>query len=567
MLWSKAAAGRFAADRSGNLATLAALTMPIAVVLAAVAVDEASLYAERRQAQALVDLASITAAANIGNAEAAVAMTLRDNGLPDFVLADVNVAPGTQSGISVPLVTVTRGRYTASSTTAAWQRFEPGRQPYNGVRVSLRKQGSLFFGGSLIERPEIATEATASATAEAAFSVGSRLLRVEGGILNAVLGGLLGANLTLSVMDYEALISTEVSVFSFLDALATRINITGGTYDDVLQSQATVGQIAAAIASVQGIDQQSRLALQVIAGSAGSNVTVPLDHLVDLGSFGRLALGEQPAGMSAAASVMDILTASAAVANGQHQVQLNLGASIPGILGARLDLAIGEPAQMSPWFAIGGSGQIVRTAQTRALLTVELAGVLGVSIKLPVYIELAFAEAKLTDISCPGGRPDSLRVRIAARPGIASLRVAEVGAATLGDFRNQPAFAPAKILQAPLVTVTGQAFVEMANASYTTLNFNRQDIADRTIKTVSTRNFTQSLTQSLLGNLHLQVSVAGLGLGLPSNLTGTVGNILGAATPAVDTLLYSVLSALGVRLGEADIRLHGATCSRSVLVQ
>lgn len=77
---------RFKAARSGNVATMTALVAPVGLILAAVAVDSASLYYERREAQALTDLAAITAAAHIDKAGEAVAATLKDNGVGRFRL-------------------------------------------------------------------------------------------------------------------------------------------------------------------------------------------------------------------------------------------------------------------------------------------------------------------------------------------------------------------------------------------------------------------------------------------------------------------------------------------------
>jgi uncharacterized membrane protein len=42
---------------------------------------------------------------------------------------------------------------------------------------------------------------------------------------------------------------------------------------------------------------------------------------------------------------------------------------------------------------------------------------------------------------------------------------------------------------------------------------------------------------------------------------------LNAVAEPVDTLLNSVLGLLGVSLGQADVRVTGANCGRSVLVQ
>ena len=97
--------------------------------------------------------------------------------------------------------------------------------------------------------------------------------------------------------------------------------------------------------------------------------------------------------------------------------------------------------------------------------------------------------------------------------------------------------------------------------------FRHRDVSEHAAKTVSTRNLTRSLTASLLADIQLDVKVAGLGLAPPSVLKGSLANLLAAATPSLDTLLDGVLAALGVRVGEADVRVNGATCGRSVLVQ
>ena len=46
----------------------------------------------------------------------------------------------------------------------------------------------------------------------------------------------------------------------------------------------------------------------------------------------------------------------------------------------------------------------------------------------------------------------------------------------------------------------------------------------------------------------------GGGLASPALITKALANTLGAVAPAIDSTLYGLLSTLGVRLGEADIR-------------
>ncbi|CDX46228.1 conserved exported hypothetical protein [Mesorhizobium plurifarium] len=579
-----AATRRLVADRSANFAVMTALCAPVALALTAFAIDEGSLYNERRAAQSIVDLAAIAAAANITNAQQAVLTTLADNGITSVAVQQqgTTVAPTATKAV----VQIVPGRYTGVSTIAAGSRFEAGKLPYNAVQVSLKKRGTLYFAGSIMAPPTLGTTAIASAQPQAAFSVGSRLASLNGGILNALLGGLLGGNISLSVMDYNSLVSADVDVLSFTDALATQLHLTGVSYSDVLASKATIGQIATAMANVPGLDRTAKIALQTMASSATNTVKIPLSTLIDLGSVGDLGIGQKPAGLSVDASALSMLTAAAALANGTNQVAVNLGATIPGLASTTLAIAIGEPMQNSAWLAVGEAGTVVRTAQTRIKLNASVTlgnsnlggGINLLAVNLPLNVEVAYAEAKLTDITCPTG-PSSIKVSIAAQPGVVAAHLANSSASGFADFTKPQTFSDAEIadvslklllINLNLLQITGSSAFSATNMTPTTLTYNATDIANKAIRTVSTKNLTQSLTTSLVNKLSLSVNALGLGLDVTA-LLGTVKpavtTLLNGVTAPVDSLLYNVLGALGVRVGEADVRVTGATCGRSVLVQ
>ncbi|NUS21993.1 MAG: hypothetical protein HOQ25_19760 [Mesorhizobium sp.] len=572
------------ADRSANFAVMTALCTPVALALTAFAIDEGSLYNERRAAQSIVDLAAITAASNITNAQQAVLTTLADNGITSVAVQQqgATVAPTASKAV----VQIVPGRYTGVSTIAAGSRFEAGKLPYNAVQVSLKKQGTLYFAGSIMAPPTLGTTAIASAQPQAAFSVGSRLASLNGGILNALLGGLLGGNISLSVMDYNSLVSADVDVLSFSDALATQLHLTGVSYSDVLASKATVGQIATAMANVPGLDHTAKIALQTMASSATNTVKIPLSTLIDLGSVGDLGIGQKPAGLNVTASALSMLTAAAALANGTNQVAVNLGATIPGLVSTTLAVAIGEPMQNSAWLAVGEAGTVVRTAQTRIKLNASVTlgnsnlggGINLLAVNLPLNVEVAYAEAKLTDISCPTG-PSSIKVSIAAQPGVVAAHLANSSASGFADFTKPQSFSDAEIadvslklllINLNLLQINGQSAFAATNMTPTTLTYNATDIANKTIKTASTKNLTQSLTTSLVNNLSLSVNALGLGIDVTALLGAVkpaVTTLLNGVTAPVDDLVYNVLGALGVHVGEADVRVTGASCGRSVLVQ
>lgn len=578
--------GRFARATGGNLAMMTATVMPVALVLAAFAVDAGSLYLEKRRAQSLADLAAITVAANLHDPLEAARLVFADNGVHQIALGTmgddgkVRWRPGDDAANVTESAVLTRGLYVSALSIPPAERFtraagESG--DVNAVKVTYRKTGARYFAASIIPPPQIVVEATAATDRKAAFSVGSRLLELKDGIANALLGGLTGSSVSLTVMDYNALLGAKVSLLSFLDGLATELDLTAGSYDEVLDARITVGQVAKVLSKSADVGGRARTASQKLATQAGGPGagSFPLSRLIGLsGSVARATIRE----VGAEIDVMELLSTSAILAGQGRQVKLDLGAVLPGLLAVWVDLAIGEPPQKSPWFTVGSAGEVVRTAQTRLRVVVEignnplLTGLLGARIRLPLYLELAYAEAKLDSISCPTGRSDSIKVAIDARPGIANLYLAEVDPSKIVNFANPAPRSPASLIQLAVVKVTGQAQAEIGAINYKRLNFNVGDIDGRKVRQVSTHTIATSLTESLFSSLSLEVSV-GLGvlniplITLPGNTKVLLGDTIRAVAGPVDMLLGEVLKMLGLSLGQADVRVHGATCGRAVLVQ
>jgi uncharacterized membrane protein len=265
---------------------------------------------------------------------------------------------------------------------------------------------------------------------------------------------------------------------------------------------------------------------------------------------------------------MDLVNGTAVLANGTHQVALDLGVTIPGLLGVKIDLTIGEREQQSPWVAVGQPGATVYTAQTRLRIIAEIGGtglLSGAIIRLPIGIDLAYARATLAAATCSGGDPTTARATIATRPGVGRAWIGETSLASLGDFKGPPTVSAANIINAGLVKVTGSAEVAVTNTGDTMLEFTYADIAAKTIKRAETANFTETLVTSLVQNLNLKVQVGGVGIGLPAAVKTLVANALGKAAAPLDQIVHSLLNTLGIHLGEADVRLHGIRCGAAVL--
>ena len=570
---------RFIGDENGVMAIMFAGAIMLGAVLCAFAIDEGALYYERRVMQGTVDLAALEAARDPAGGYALARGTLIEAGLVTGLETPLNDPLAPKSLLVEP------GQYSPDPAQPASQRFRAGLTPYNAVRVRFRQQGDLYFARLWAPPPHIAVEAVATATPEVAFSVGSRLLSLKGGLANTLLNSLLGANLAISAASYNALLDARVSAFSFLDALASELNLTAGTYADVLAAKADHGLIARALARL--LNGTEKTAMQAIAASAGHNGKVEIGKLFDLGRYAGLAIGTGETGIFTKISALEMLSVSAALSDGNHQVAVNAGISVPGLTSATIKLAVGEPPQGGAWYAIGPAGTIVRTAQVRLKVNVgltldilnlgvvsSLLSLLGIphlfDVNVPIYVEVANAEAQVASATCPTGNAVSGTAVIAVRPGAARVVLGEVGDSAMANFGSFPSVGEAKLINAlGLLTATGSAHVEVAQMQPRLVPFSAGDIAGGAVKSVSTTNITQSLISTLLSTLTLDVRVLGLLGGLLSDVLARTGllNLLSPLGAALDPVLTALLNALGVKVGEADVQVYGVRCAPPVLVR
>jgi uncharacterized membrane protein len=548
----------FAKNERGTIAIMGAIIAVCGIAALAIGVDSITLYFERRKAQGAVDLAAIAAARDIARAEAAAAATIGDNRIP-----------------AVQSIVVTRGHYAADAATPAAARFVANATPQNAVRVELASEAPLYFGRGIAKRAtyEVRTEATAVSTAEAAFTIGSRLASLNGGILNAVLGAALGGNLSLNVMDYNNLADFNVDLFRFADALALKAGGNIATYDQLAAAKVSVGNVIDALASLAQATPgtaATQLSLNTLKNqSNAAAVKIPAGKLISFGPQGYLALGQGGA-LSTRASALSILNAAAGTANGAKQAEVVANLTLPGLTSVQLGVTVGERPQSSPWVAVGEAEASVHTAQTRIRLIVTAGGsglLSAATITLPIYIDVASAQATLASVTCGANPATDTRVELAVTPAVVNAWIAQPTSAwtTLSLPSDMQ---PAAIVAAPLLglSATGRAQAQISNMSARNVSFNWSEITSGTAKTVKTSDFTQSLVSGLVDHLVLNVSLGPLSLLTPALVTGAVKTTLQPLTPVLDALVNDLLASLGVGLGEADVWVNGVRCDGAALV-
>lgn len=566
-------ARRLCAGQRGSVTLIFFVYMPLAAMCLAFAVDYALVHIERRGAQGVVDIAAIIAAEHLSEHEDAARNILELNGFDTInaiELGRIEDAEEYEEAVNTrSQVGVVAGHYEADADTPPADRFTPGGAPLNAARVTVSKKSRLYFARNIFDSPEINVTATARRRELAAFSVGSRLASVEDGLLNVLLGELTGASISLSVLDYEALLDAEVDVFEFLDALAAGMNITAGDYDNVLDSDPTLQDVIDAMVEAHGYGRAAT-ALGAVNGAAGGFADeVDLRRVIALGEAGSIALGAaDERGVPAAVSMFDLLMANTVVANGDRLLELDLIATAPGLAALTVTLDLGEQLQLSPWLSVGQRGEVVTNVQTRAFIEALVGGsefLSGIEVRLPLYLEVARAQGELLSVDCPGGLVEEAVVNIGGASSVAEAWIGDIDMTS--PRANDNPIQRARIVSAPGLVAFAHAHAAMNSGAQETLAFSWDDISDGVIKSTQSDEVLPSLLSSLLGDVDIDARVLDLGLSTGGLADAALADALETLTAPTSQVVDGLMDAFGVSVGEGDFRVNGVKCDRAVLVE
>ncbi|HTO40911.1 MAG TPA: pilus assembly protein TadG-related protein [Rhizomicrobium sp.] len=549
----------FLKDRRGAISIISALSVFVLIGFTAGAVDFGNVFLRSRQLQGMADLAAMAAASNLPRAQDAALATAHANAWTAPLSADV------KTGIYLPQVAL-----------AVDKRFAPVNGPaVNAVKVTLKSSAELFFASVFLGRTSLplSRSATAARAEAASFSIGSRLLSLQGGAANAVLSALTGSSVTLQVADYNALAGAQIDLFQYCDALKTRLNLKAASFNQTLSTGMTTSEALKGISDVLAATGKTSAAqaMATLAAAATGTQKIALGSLMNLGPYGDQDYLNPNGGSGVTVSALDLATAALGLAQGGHQVQFNLASGVPGLSKITATLAIGERPANSPWIAVTDKTDvIVRTAQARLYIEAQilpLGGVLSsiASLHVPIYVELASAQAKLSSIQC--AQPDST-VTLSVAPSIGQAAIADIKTSKLSDFSSALQLDDAALVDSGLIQVTGKAALPLGGLTWKEVSFSTADIAAGTVKTVKTNDLMQTLFSGLVGSLDpkVKLSLLGLGLGLGPVKTAVTNSLSTVASP-LDAVVNSLTGILGLGLGEADVRVNAVRCNAVALVR
>jgi uncharacterized membrane protein len=618
-------------EERGAIAPFAAIVMVTMIGVLALVTDFGLGFAERRDLQAATDAAALAA---VSSQDA-----LANNRVPDLQgIAESFLAYNGFEADDITSLALATGTYCADASMGSGARFRqqvalcPGEMrdasyaAPNAVRVETGITAPLLLSRVLApgrDNYPISASATAARIDEAAFQAGTGIADLNGGIANALLSGLLGGSIQLTVGQYDGLLHTEVKALPFLDALATNLNLTVGTYDQLLQTEVGVGDVVQAAIDV--LNQQRQVANVTAAALAGlvqlqgqltGNPDVALGDLIDLGVWKRQPIGGPAAdtALDAGLNLFQLLSFTAQIANGNHAVEIPRAViNVPLLLSVSLEATAIEPPQ-KPFFTYGPVGAEVHTAQVRLQLLIKVldTGILGGGVRLPIYIEIAPGEATLTSIMCGVEPVRDARVEVSAFPGVASVYVGTVAPDVMRNFTRKPTVQKADIIDVSLLGVLqllslkGKAEIEIPERGediepqlltfYQPLSGqvakHEPPTTEGIIGPVSgdgqraravSEDLVGGLGQSLYDGLDLELTLL-LGLVKIDLKQGNCGGLLGltcwgngtqrtsllsalaALLGAVDPLVDGLLQALGLQVGYIDVNVTGVRCGVPSLV-
>ena len=360
--------------QSGSVATLGALWLMVAVICLAT-IDIGNVFWQKRELQKIADLAALAGAS----------VTTRQECGPS---AQQNAV---RNGALTSEVNAECGNWSKSRAgTTASDMFVAGQDPFNASRVRMTRAVPFLFVWQTSGNSSRTVEAQAVAwrpQPAAALSIRTTLLKVDSKnspILNAVLGGLLGSNLSLDAVGWNGLVNTQINLLQFLDFLAPRVGVNVGNYDQLVNADVSVGVLLQAMVdAVQQGGNTANVAVQALNQLVTAALGVPALTL-KLSQLLNLQTGLDSSALDLGLNVFDLVQGAIQVGNGNSALAGAVAVPIPGLVNLNVFLKVIEPPQLSavgdPQLAkldpLGPNRIYVRTAQVRVLVSIE-APVLG----------------------------------------------------------------------------------------------------------------------------------------------------------------------------------------------
>lgn len=528
--------GRRRSER-GAVLVIATVGVALAMVATALAVDTGRVGQERRRDQKVADLAALDAVRNTANAQALAVASAARNGFTVDAAHTLVAEVGSVNASNV---------------------FSPGLGT-SAVRVTV---ASPFENAFQPGERTVTARAVATQQAVAGFSLGSSLVTLDTSrstLLNNFIGGMIGSpGLSLALASWQGLASGSLTLSALRTQLAN-LGFSVGTTTQLLNTNVTLAQLFLAAAN----------ALTASGDVARANVLNALrlavtgTNTIKLGNFITIAQGADGTALASSLNLLQLVTGSAAVANGTNLVSVpNVTITVPGVLTTGVSLKVIE----GPKFYFGPVGGSVSTSQVELTITpslnldISVLGLAGVKVtgSFPVRASGAGAVGTLTAATCAGpGAGITVNVDPTAFAGsIAATLTVSANVILLGNI--------------PILSIPTTNVLPSTDGGATNLTFAYPAQFPPPNGTTTTKHAgSQPIGLQALTNINVGTPVVLNAIALP--LVGTIVTaVLAVVKPVLglldNAILTPLLTALGVDVGSADVTALAVDCTSPKLV-
>lgn len=367
----------------GAIGLMAALTLGLALLFTLVVIDSGRLYLEKRSLQRVADIAALEAAGRKGTCTAGASASSYAN---QSAIRN-GFTPGTDGRTLVAscgtLATNPQSQrvFIANATQSGAIQVVVSHAVPRSVAAGI---GALFSSGPVSPTIQLSATAVAAGTPPlAALTIRSATMTIDSAkaaILNPIVGTMLGGTLNLSVANWQALASTDLSLLAYLNRLKTDLNLTAVGYTEVLNTTVSISQLVQSAINVLDVNgtlggTAPLAGLQAIKAATGTTTVLLGQLLAVQGSTDIAALNTQ-------LRLTDLVQGLAQLANHKNGISAAAQINVGNLAQVTTRIQVIEPPQLS---AIGDPGKVdalnprnganriyVRTAQMRALVSINL---------------------------------------------------------------------------------------------------------------------------------------------------------------------------------------------------
>jgi uncharacterized membrane protein len=519
---------RRARDERGAVLIIVVAAMVMAIFASALGVDIGRIAVDKRNDQAVADVAALDASRALG----ALTSTLP--------YATYQSAAQTEVAASALRNHFTRPDQqlvaTVGSIDPTTNVFNPtGNSAVRVVATSILKHAFVNSSSNLTAKSVAYVHyidgggGGGNGAPTAAFSVGSTLISLDTSKsrLDPMLKTMLGASGSFSAVSYDGLASANLSIAKLQTALlAAGLNV--GTPTQLLSTDIKITDLLHAAATAltsQGSNVAAAEVNDLLNTTIGSSLTVKLGQLLNVAS------PSDAAALSGQFNLYQLVVGSAEIANGANFVSVPLtGVNLGSLAGVSLAAKVISPATT----AIGPVGTAAENTQIAMKVNVDVAlgGLLPVAHVALTYTT-AEAHGTLTSIVC-GASP------------------------TVGISANASGIAVSGVATTTLGTMNIASSV--AQTATTALSFNYpSEFGPTTTKHVGTASNGLSLAS-------VTVTGSGATVALAPVLQAALPNVLVTLDVALQPLIRPLFASLGLDLSSVDVGALGiypnpANCS------